>query len=587
MHTSTFLKTLCAAACLAGALSANGANFEPLGGSGAVSRSALGYATLMGSTTSLVDYGAYAVPTNAANPGHSFQGTLTLTNPGGTGSFSEQGTALAGLYGDPGHLPPFSFQFIQDGSHIFPLVRGLVSTAHPDWQYILEPGRVWSETGDQGYARAAIPFSLQEKGANCTHNGVMSFLFKSDGSISKVAYQIAGETCQYFQFNMWGLAAATYTPQTIAGAAQAITAYESEVTARMPTKPISQLAVDFPASGVVTSNIASEQTPGFMTVFGVATDGVNYVGGCETRHGTYPYCAVLALPSYSLAKSVAGAIGLMRLEKKYAGTQNALTIKAQIARCYGSQWNDVTILQTLNMATGNYVNAGYEVDEGSASALNNFFNVHTYSKKAAHACGYTRKTAPGTAWVYHTSDSFLVGTALNTVYKYWEGSTKDYYTDMLVTELWKPLKMSPSTWTTVRTLDSVAYPLTGYGLTFHHDDIVKVGEFLNKHDASIGGVQMLDSTLYNEAMQRTGNHGLTAGGANSRYLHGFWAWNAASTDTGPAVCPAARWIPYMSGFGGIGVVLLPNNMVYYFFSDNKEYQFKKALIELKKIRNFC
>ena len=72
-----------------------------------------------------------------------------------------------------------------------------------------------------------------------------------------------------------------------------------------------------------------------MTVFGVALDGTHYVGGCKTRYGVYPYCDVLDLPSYSVAKSVAGAVGLMRLEKKYAGTQSTLTMKAEIAKCSG------------------------------------------------------------------------------------------------------------------------------------------------------------------------------------------------------------------------------------------------------------
>ena len=117
--------------------------------------------------------------------------------------------------------------------------------------------------------------------------------------------------------------------------------------------------------------------------------------------------------------------------------------------------------------------------------------------------------------------------------------------------------------------------------------MVKIGEFLNKNNASIGGVQLLDSTLYNEAMQRTGNHGLTAGAANYKYLHGFWAWDAGSADSGAAVCPKAKWIPFMSGFGGIGLVLLPNNMVYYYVSDNHEYAFKNAVVELNKIRSIC
>ncbi len=569
--------------CIAGEAAAV---YDPLSGSGAVSRSNLTYATLTGTTTSLVDYSAFAVPSGAAQADGNFQGTLTLTNPGSVGSFAEVGTNLASSYYDPGHLPAFSYQFVQDGSHIFPIKRGLLSTTHQDWYYILEPGRVWKENGDNGYSRASIPFSLQENGANCTHNGVLTFLFKNDGSVSKVAYQIAGETCQYFRFNAWGLVAATYTPQTVSGAAAAITAYEAEVAARMPTKPISALATDFPAAAVNVANIGADQTAAHMTVFGVAVDGTNYVGGCQTRYGSYPYCDVLGLPSYSTSKSIAGAVGLMRLEKKYPGSKSRF-LKPNIAKCSGSQWADVSLLHALDMATGNYTSSGYEVDEGGTTALNNFFLVDTYNAKATHACAYTRKVAPGSAWVYHTSDTFLLGTAMNTIYKGKVGSTKDFYTDMLVAELWKPLKMSPTTWTTTRTIDSVAYPFTGYGLTLHHDDFVKVGEFLNMNNATIGGVAMLDNTLYQEAMQKTANHGLTTSGANSRYLHGFWAWNAASTETGAAVCANAKWIPYMSGFGGIGVVLLPNNMVYYYVSDNLEYGFKKAVIELNKIRTVC
>jgi len=575
------------AVCLMSCGATRATVYDSLSGGGVVSRSLLTYSTLNSATAALVDYSGFAVPTGAANPDHTFQGTLTLASPASSGSFAEVGTALASSYIDPGHLPAFAFQFIQDGTHIFPVQRGLISTAHPDWYYFLEPGRVWKENSDNGFSRVAIPFSLQENGANCTHNGVLTFLFKSDGSMSRVAYQIAGETCQYFQFNMWGSLAASYTAQSISNAASLITNYESEVAVRMPTKPIAQLAIDYPATGIVVANIGSEQTASYMTAFGVAIDGTHYVGGCSTRYGIYPYCDVMDLPSYSVAKSVAGAIGLMRLENKYAGTQNSLMIKAEVAKCSGSQWSNVTMLNTLDMATGNYTSLGYEVDEGSAAALNNFFLVDTYSAKATHACSYTRKVTPGTKWVYHTSDSFLLGTAINTVYKYWAGSTKDYYTDMLVEDLWKPLGMSPATYTTARTIDSVAYPFTGYGLTFHRDDLVKVAEFLNKNNGQINSVLMLDATLLNEAMQKTSNHGLDAGSANDKYLHGFWAWNAASTATGTAICSSARWIPYMSGFGGIGVIMLPNDMVYYFVSDNKEYGFKKTLIELTKIRSIC
>lgn len=583
--------SICLYLCLVSASVANAVEYDSLSGTGTVNRTDLTYdlltsSTLIGSTANLVDYGAFAVPSGAANPDHVFQGTLTLNPQSAEGGFTEVGTNLISSYRNPGHLPAFSYQFIQHGTHIIPVQRGLLATTHPDWDYILEPGRVWKESTDNGYSRVAIPFALQEKGANCTHNGVLSFLFKSDGNVSHVVYQIASETCAYFQFNMWGILAATYMPHAIPGSVAAISSYESEVTARMPTKPIAQLASDYPSAGIVTANFGSEQTATYMTAFGVAVDGIHYVGGCGTRYGTYPYCDVMDLPSYSIAKSVAGAIGLMRLTQKYAGTQHSI-IQAEVENCSGSQWLDVSLLNALDMATGNFTSSGYEADEGSTDAKIGFFLERTHSAKANFACSYQRKATPGAQWVYRTSDSFLLGTAMNSIYKRRDGGSKDFYSDMLVAELWKPLKMSPTTYTTSRTTDPSGQPLTGYGLTFHRDDLVKIGEFINKDDGRIGGVPMLDGTLLKEAMQRTANHGLEAGSIASKYQHGFWAWNAASAATGAAICSDAKWIPYMSGYGGIGLVMLPNNMVFYFVSDHFEYGFKKALVELNKIRSLC
>jgi hypothetical protein len=564
---------------------------EPAGKSGGFpgiqQRTELSLEALNDSAARLVDYAAFAMPGHATKPHHVFQGTLTFIEPGSSGSFAEIGTNSATSYSDPGHLPAFSYPFIQSGTHLFPLMRGIIHTTHPDWHYILEPGRVWNEDGDNGYTRAAFPFALQERGANCTHNGVMTFLFKADGAITRVAYQIASETCHYFRFNLWGSLAATYLPQAIPDATKWIADFESEIAARMPTRPIARLASDYPGAGVQTANIGGDQAAAHMSAFGVAVDGIHYVGGCGTRYGTYPYCDVLDLPSYSLAKSVAGAIGLMRMEKKYPGTKNSRAIQSAIRECAGDQWRDVTLINALDMATGNYQSSGFEADESSPETLNNFFLVDTYAAKVAHACSYSRKSPPGTKWVYHTSDSFLLGAALNKAYQDREGTSKDYYRDMLVQELWKPLRLSRTAHGAARTFDSAAFPLTGYGLTFHRDDLIKLAEFLYQSNGRVNGVSVLDQTMLDEAMQRTARHGLDAGSPHNKYFHGFWAWNVASATSGSPICSATRWIPYMSGFGGIGVVMLPGNMVYYFVSDNKEYGFRKTLIELHKIRSLC
>src|SRR3546814_145179 len=118
---------------------------------------------------------------------------------------------------------------VQTGSHIVPVRRDSVPGSHPHWEYVLSPGRVWDEAGDNGYSRVALPFALQQKNANCMHNGVLTFLFKDDGSVSKVAYQIASETCLYFKADLWGMLAAGYTPSPVADAAALAADHPAEV----------------------------------------------------------------------------------------------------------------------------------------------------------------------------------------------------------------------------------------------------------------------------------------------------------------------------------------------------------------------
>ncbi len=43
----------------------------------------------------------------------------------------------------------------------------------------------------------------------------------------------------------------------------------------------------------------------------------------------------------------------------------------------------------------------------------------------------------------------------------------------------------------------------------------------------------------------------------------------------------------MSGFGGIGVMLIPNDMMYALVSENAEYGFEGTLAEFVRLRLFC
>src|SRR3546814_1192499 len=80
------------------------------------------------------------------------------------------------------------------------------------------------------------------------HNGVLTFLFKDDGSVSKVAYQIASETCLYFKADLWGMLAAGYTPSPVADAAALTADHQAALGNRMPTRPLSDLAQAYPGT---------------------------------------------------------------------------------------------------------------------------------------------------------------------------------------------------------------------------------------------------------------------------------------------------------------------------------------------------
>ncbi len=559
-----------------------------LDGDGIVNREALGYEFLIsGKKDTIVDYLNYAVPENAAFPKNTFQGKLKLKWLNVSGKFEE----LLDWYDYAGdediprkHLPDFDYEFIQEGSHIIPIQRGYIQNKHVNWEYVLEPGRVWDEKSDEGYSRVAIPFALKQKNQNCVHNGVMMFLFKNDGSISKVAYQIASETCGYFQFNMWGTVKAKYTPEENALKNKVFDAYAKEVEMRMPSKPIEKLAEDFSGANPTAFSAAKEMKPEHMTLYGFVIDGVNYVGGCNTRYGKYPYCDVMVLPSYSTAKSVSAGFGLMRLEKEYPGIKSE-TIAEYIKACAKKGiWDDVTFENALDMATGNYESAKPKVDE-EAFHMNKLFLPETHKEKIAYCCGYfERKSKPGTQWVYHTSDTYIVGTAMNNyLQKTTNNPEADYFKDLIVDDIFTPLGMSPTSKKQLRTYDSTAQPFSGYGLFYHHDDAAKIGQFLID-GATVEGKTLFDEELYSEIIYPSIDSSLQGTHDKLRYDNGFWFLDVSEEKE---LCAHNDLIPYLSGYGGIRIYLLPNNTIYYYFSDNFQKVWKEGIGESNNIRPFC
>ncbi|WP_198165911.1 hypothetical protein [Agromyces laixinhei] len=558
---------------------------DPLIGSGSVNRSVLTATQLAASAppSASVTNDAFALPPGAATPSHSFEGTLTLNGVAAAGSFS----TVKDPYGYASidalkHLPPFSVQLVQNGSHLVPVVRGLQYTGSAYWNLAVGAGRSWTETGDGGQTRAALPFALIERNANCVHNGVLTFLF-TDTTVSKARYQVVSETCEYFQFDMWGQVGTTYTPGGVTGADGIRAAYAAEVADRLPTKPISALASDYPSAGVDLSAFGGGITASALSTYGFVYEGVNYVGTCPTRQGPYPFCGQLLLPSYSTAKSAFGGMALMRLAQKYGPDVADELVKDHVSEASGlSAWNKVTIDHTLDMATGNYTSAGYEEDEAGSTMLA-FFNAESYADKMSTALSFPHNAAPGGIWTYHTSDTFLATQAMDDVLKDHAGPGSEIFT-MLRDEVLVPAKVGPDALTTLRTGNSPSgAAFGGYGMFWTQDDIAKVAKLLAADDGIADGDQLLHPGLLDAAMQRDpSDRGVnTTGSVPFHYNTAFWARDFSSADDAEFTTPFS--VPFMSGFGGITVALMPNGSSYYVFSDNNEFAWSSAVVQSNKL----
>ena len=543
-------------------------------------RTVLSYDELMNgfNISSPVNEAALTFPVDAAPPAHLFEGRLELHGEDTTGE-------MLVLRGDPNqepevsHLPEFDFEFVQNDGYLIPVQRGLIITEHPYWNYILEPGRVWQESADLGYSRASFPFSLIWKGSNATLNGTMTYLFNDEG-ISKVWYQVTQETTIDFGADMWGLLEASYHPGLVRDSAKTITAFTQELADRFPTRPIEQLKIDYP--NVDLAAFGAGVSPPSMTWYGFVINGINYLGGCQTRYGVYPYCEYMRVPSYSTSKSAFVSVALMRLAQKYDPGVANLLIKDYVPEAAESpgDWSGVTFNNVIDMATGNYQSAGNMADEEQWD--NPFWTSENYDEIIAAAFDWPHRTPPGTQWVYRTSDTFIVTRAMQNYLEMLEGSGADLF-EFVVDEVYKPLKMSPGVFSILRTKDNnwQGQPYGGLGMWWIPDDLAKISNFLNVENGTIESDQILQPEVLSAALQHDPNDRGVDRYGQGKYNNAFWA------DRYKAGFDCEFWVTEMLGYSGIVVALFPNGSTYYYASDNREFTWSMALRAADKIAPLC
>jgi len=276
-------------------------------------------------------HNAYFAPVGPSDEArHELSGTLRLPE---TNAFPVQG-----------RFPSFTAAFFSHRGHLVPVERGIIPGGNSPWDIILSPGRVWSEPGDRGWSRAALPFVLVGHVWNESHNGLATFLFNAT-EVTALRFQIVQESSSWSQFD----AAASVPLEYVPGPAGDRRAFEAELAGRIPVRPWA--ALPGPVDPILLAGFDGGVRD--ITFSGIMVDGVLYAGPCRTRHGDFPYCREMRHGVFSVTKTAGAALSLLWLARKYGDRVLDLRIADYVdvtAEHHG--WEQVTFGDALNMMTG-------------------------------------------------------------------------------------------------------------------------------------------------------------------------------------------------------------------------------------------
>jgi hypothetical protein len=284
----------------------------------------------------------------------------------------------------------------------------------------------------------------------------------------------------------------------------------------------------------------------------------------------------------------------MRLGQLYGSGVYSQLIRNYVPEyTHGGDWSMVTFDNGLDMATGNYLNTAYMSDEDGPTTQT-FYNAESYSGKIDDAIRpFPHQAAPGTTWVYQSAAAFVTNQAMNSYLQQQQGSSTDIF-NLVRDDVYKPLNISKGGLAALRTGNSANGKAMGYlGLYLIQDDVAKIVKLLNNDHGMINGSQVLDAARLQESLfQNSSSLGLPVPDTGTpavpntyRYNKSFWGKKITTSEFPQIRCNV--WAPFMSGYGGNSIVLMPNGVTFYVFSDNNEFNWGSDVIEANKLAPLC
>jgi CubicO group peptidase (beta-lactamase class C family) len=304
----------------------------------------------------------------------------------------------------------------------------------------------------------------------------------------------------------------------------------------------------------------------------------------EMRHGVF-----------SVTKSSQAALTLLRLAEKYGEQVFDLFVTDYLnVTATHSGWNGVTFGHLLNMVAGignrfpdstAQVTFADENDEDSPiwEATWNTFPKNGKLDAAFRYADYP--WAPGQIVRYNTAHTFILGAAMHSFYEAMEGPGANIW-QMMQDEVYRPIGINAMP--TIQTEDVAPIPIYGFGLFLNAYDTARITQLLS-NDGAYGGQQILHRDRTRQSTYKTADTGFTtyanvpiqSTNQNARYLNSFWSFSLSV----PSVCTVR--IPYMWGFGGNFVVILPNGISAFRYADGDVHDPAALALATADIRPFC
>jgi CubicO group peptidase (beta-lactamase class C family) len=491
----------------------------------------------------------------------------------------------------PRYFPGFSVQFFTHKGHLVPVERNIIhpvdGNSRSSWNLILSPGKVWSESSDNGMSRASFPFVLVSVYSYETHNGIATFLYDAS-RVSDLRMQIVQEI-SWRKFDFRGHLPMTYTPGPTAGNENVMARFDKEMACQTPIRPWSALKEI--ADPEFLENFNGIVNPQDISATGLIVDNIIYLQPCRTRYGAYPYPRYMRNSVFSVTKSAGAAIAMLRLAQKYGDEVFDLKIKdyLSVTAAHGG-WDEVTFGDCLNMVAGIGDNWPQRkpnkifVDENN-ERMKEWAKATTARDKLKIGFEFGNYPwGPGEVLRYNSTHTFVLAAAMDSYLKKKEGPRSNIW-DMVVEEVFNPIGIIHAPLRHTQEPDGsrgIPHFLAGFYPT--PDDIAKTTMLLQNRGEHRGR-QLLSRAKLAQALYKTEKRGFPT----NRYNGYGYRWYNMSFWSAPYRTQNGCFfqIPYMAGYLGNLVVLLPNGISAFRFADGNHYDPESLILGAEAIRPIC